>query len=237
MSFTVSAIIPIHNEEQILEATTLAVLKGFGPIREAVLIEIILCENGSSDGTEAIARRLCDEHSAVRVISSASPDYGAAMRAGFLAAAGEFVVNFDADYYDFEFVRSALALDADIVIAAKNIDGSTDARDLLRRTVSRTFGRLVRTSLGISATETHGIKLYRRSSIEPLLSQVRSTKDLFDTELVARAERSGLKVLELPIKTVELRESRSNILRRIPRTVLGLIRLRRALRSPGAGKT
>lgn len=225
----VTVVIPVHNEEEILESTTRAVLEAFRAMVGVRLAELILSENGSSDLTRQLATQLAADNPEIVVITSDLPDYGAAMRAGFHAATGDCIVNFDADYYDFEFVRKALSIDADIVIAAKNIEGSTDSRMIVRRVGSRCFAWLVRTLLGITASETHGIKLYRRKAIEGVLAQVLSTKDLFDTELVARAERTGLRVVELPITTQEMRHSRSGILRRIPRTVLGLVLLRRKL--------
>ena len=65
-------------------------------------------------------------------------------------------------------------------------------------------------------TETHGMKLWHRPVIAPLVLQVGSSKDIFDTELIARAEWSGLAIRELPIRTEELRHSRSGIFRRDP---------------------
>jgi glycosyltransferase involved in cell wall biosynthesis len=230
LTVSVSVVIPIHNEEEILVSTTEAVLNGFREMKEVYLSDLILSENGSRDRTRELAGRLAADHREIKVIISDRADYGAAMRRGFQAARGDCIVNFDADYYDFEFLRAALKVPADIVIAAKNIEGSADARVLVRRMGSRCFAWLVRRLLGVRTTETHGIKLYRRKAIEDVLEQVRSNKDLFDTELVARAELAGLKVVELPIATKEMRHSRSGILRRIPRTLLGLLLLRRRLR-------
>lgn len=228
---TLSVVIPLHNEQEILVATTEAVLGALAEMDSLELTELFLSENGSTDQTLELAQRLAEEHPEIVVLTSDVPDYGAAMRSGFHAASGDYIVNFDADYFNFEFVEAALALDADIVIAAKNIEGSNDARTMVRRVGSRCFSLLVRKLLGITTSETHGIKLYRREAIQSVLAQVRATKDLFDTELVARAERAGLRVVELPINTREMRHSRSGILKRIPRTVLGLVLLRQNLKT------
>lgn len=226
---TISVVIPVHNEEAILVDTV-------GHIRDGLFempidsFEIILCENGSSDATSVIADALTDQHPEVRHLSLESADYGAAMRMGFLAATGEIIVNFDADYYDLEFLTVALSIDADIVVAAKGILGSHDTRVFIRRIASRTFGWFVRRMVKVKVAETHGMKLMHRASVIDLVHQVRSTKDLFDTELLVRAERTGLRIRELPITTEELRHSRSGILRRIPRTVWGLLKMRVLLR-------
>ena len=59
--------------------------------------------------------------------------------------------------------------------------------------------------------------------------QCRSRADLFDTELLLRAERAGLVIEELPIDVRELRPARTSIWRRALRTIGGLVRLRLAL--------
>ena len=138
--------------------------------------------------------------------------------------------DFDADYFDLDFVARALVVKADIIVASKGLLGSHDTRVLTRRVVSRAFGWLVRRVLGVGVTETHGMKLLHRDAIGQLVPLVRSTQDLFDTELLARCEVAGRSIAELPIRTHELRHSRTGILRRIPRTLWGLFRIRARLR-------
>ena len=58
------------------------------------------------------------------------------------------------------------------------------------------------------------MKLMQRPAVEPLARQCRTGADLFDTELILRAERAGLVVAELPVTVRELRPSRTPILRR-----------------------
>ncbi len=226
---SLSLVIPAYNEEEILETTVATILSGVRALK-LDWFEILLCENGSRDGTPEISARLSDEIEEVSVITLERPDYGAAMRAGFFAARGEAIVNFDADYYDLDFLAAALDEEADIVVAAKGLLDSHDARVLTRRIVSRCFGWFVRSLLHVSVSETHGMKLFRRSAITPILPNVFRTKDLFDTELQARAEYRGYAIVELPVETKELRHSRSGIVRRIPRTIWGLMRLRYVLK-------
>ena len=226
---SLSVVIPAYNEEEILGQTVETVLSGLRAL-PLDFLEILVCENGSTDGTLDLAKRLERENETVKVIALQQADYGAAMRAGFLAARGDVIVNFDADYYDIDFVNAALRIEGDIIVAAKGVLGSHDTRIFARRLVSKCFGWFVRRMLAVQVTETHGMKLFHRPAIADLLPQIRATKDLFDTELLARAEWSGLAIRELPIKTEELRHSRSGILRRIPRTIMGLVRMRVRLR-------
>jgi glycosyltransferase involved in cell wall biosynthesis len=232
---SVSIVIPVHNEEGILRRTVEHILTGLEQLGIASF-EIVLSENGSADATRRIADEISRQTPQVRVIALDRPDYGAALKAGFLAAGGRFIVNFDADYFDLEFLASAMGTDADVVIAAKGLLESHDSRILTRRIISRGFGWLVRHIVGVHVTETHGMKLFVREPIAPLLADVESTQDLFDTELVARAELAGLRITEVPIRTEELRHSRTGILRRIPRTIWGLIRMRHRLRRLRGGR-
>jgi hypothetical protein len=58
---------------------------------------------------------------------------------------------------------------------------------------------------------------------------VASREDLFDTELVIRAERAGYEIVEVPVVVAEIREARSSLVKRVPRTIRGLWRIRRIL--------
>lgn len=167
----------------------------------------------------------------MRVISRPEPDYGAAMRQGFLEAEGTWVVNFDIDYFSAEFLRSVLSQpdDVDLVIASKRDPASDDRRSPLRRAATFVFNLLLRTILSSSVSDTHGMKGFRSALIADLTPQVVSTQDLFDTELVIRAERAGYTIVEVPVTVEELRTAKSSLIKRAPRTVLGLLKIRRVL--------
>ncbi len=226
---SLSVVVPVFNEEAILKDTVDDILAGLDRLA-LDQVELILCENGSTDATRDIASAAVDAHPFVRLLTMDRPDYGAALRAGLLATEGEVAVSFDADYYDFAFVEHALAVDGDVVVAAKGLNGSHDRRSLLRRFASRSFGLLTRGLLAVSVGETHGMKLFRERALE-LVPSVAATNDLFDTELLAVAERAGLAIDELPITTEDKRPSRSGLLSRVPRTVLGLLEIRARLRA------
>jgi len=70
------------------------------------------------------------------------------------------------------------------------------------------------------------MKAMRRATVEPIARRCRNGTDLFDTELVLRADRAGLVVTEVPVTVEERRPSRTPIARRILRTMIGLVRLR-----------
>jgi hypothetical protein len=81
----------------------------------------------------------------------------------------------------------------------------------------------------IGVSDTHGMKVVSRSALAPIVERCRFGQDLFDTELVLRAERAGLVVEELPVSVQDIRPSRTSIVKRIPRSLRGLVQLRLAL--------
>jgi len=227
-----SVVMPAHNEEDLLEKAVHAVVDGLRHRGRA--FEVVVVENGSRDRTASVATALAEEMDEVRALSSPEPDYGRALRTGFLAATGDVVVNFDVDYVDLAFLDAAVAeVTAPggpvVVVGSKRGAGAHDERVPARRLVTAVFSLVLRHGFGLRVSDTHGMKAMRRQPLLPVVEACRFGTDLFDTELVLRAERSGLPTGELPVSVEELRPSRTPIARRIPRTVGGLVRLRVAL--------
>lgn len=222
---------PAYNEAAFLEAAVRDLLAGLAA--RSLDAEIVVVENGSTDGTGPLSRRLADELAGVRALSLPEPDYGAALRAGFLAARGDLVVNFDVDYYDLGFVDTTLPLlvvgGPVIVVGSKRAEGADDRRTWPRRLITSVFALVLRRGFGLGVSDTHGMKAIRREPLLEVVDRCRFGTDLFDTELVLRAERAGLCVTEVPVSVRESRPSRTSILRRAARSVLGLVRLRLAL--------
>lgn len=226
---TVTVVIPVHNEASFLPD---ALPRLFAELESVDAdISVLVAENGSTDGTADLVRDAMAIYENLSVIELPTPDYGAAMREGFLSTDTDWVANFDIDYFSGSFLTAALDLEdsADIVLASKRVEGADDQRTPIRRLATWTFNQILRFALSSGVSDTHGMKLVRRSVVDDIAPQVISTTDLFDTELVVRAERAGYRIAELPASVVELRESRSNLIKRIPRTLRGVWRIRRAL--------
>ena len=229
MSLEVSVVVPAYNEAGLLTESLRDIVDGMRDRLHA--FEVIVVENGSTDGTRALANEVAATEPEVAVHGLPRPDYGEALRTGILAARGARVVIFDTDYYDLDFLDRALArLDAPdspaIVVGSKRAPGTRDDRAFTRRLITATFATALRLGFGLGVSDTHGMKALDRERVAPLARQCRNGRDLFDTELVLRADRSGLAVVELPVTVVERRPSRTSIAGRAVRTVVGLVLLR-----------
>jgi glycosyltransferase involved in cell wall biosynthesis len=223
-----SVVIPIYNEAEILERS---VTELFDELEATGIdFEIVLAENGSRDDTVAIATRLAERYAGrLRWFSYPEPNYGGALREGIFRARGRFVICEEIDLCDVDFHVRALELlrrdEADLVIGSKAMAGSHDKRPLPRRVATKAYNKLLRVSLGFSGTDTHGLKAMRRATLAPVVARCIVDYDVFASELVIRAEREGLRVLEIPVEIEEKRAPSINLARRVPRVLGNLGRL------------
>jgi glycosyltransferase involved in cell wall biosynthesis len=228
----ISIVMPAHNEHGYLEPAVKAVVAGLRD--RGLAFEIVIAENGSRDDTVEEAEALARTFFEVKVLIAPVADYGQALRSGFLAASGEVIVNFDVDFVDLNFLDRAVEMvesaEADIVVGSKRSPGSDDQRRIGRKVVTAVFSLVLRHGFGLRVSDTHGVKALNRATLLPLVAGCRFGGDIFDTELIIRAERTGLIVRELPVSVADQRPPRTPIVRRIPRSLWGLARLRMALR-------
>lgn len=228
MASSLTIVVPVYNEADFIPTALPKLIAATEEVGVPYTIRIV--ENGSSDGT---ARAAAEAKGSANVVvdSLPEPDYGAAMRHGFLQADTDWVVNFDIDYFSAEFLQTVLDQpeDVDLVIASKRDPDSEDRRPFVRRLATGVFNLLLTVILSSKVSDTHGMKGFRRKLVDDIAPQVVSTEDLFDTELVVRAERAGYSIVEVPVVVEEMRTARSSLVKRAPRTVSGLIKMRRLL--------
>ncbi len=222
-----SIVIPIHNEAECLEEEVRGLVGELDA--QAVDFELLLAENGSTDATFELAESLAAADPRVRVLRAPLPDYGLAMKIGMLAGRGEYIANFDIDFHDVTFLLAAgrlFAEGAGIVVGSKLMEGAEDRRSFARHLVSYGFTTILRLLFDPKMDDTHGMKVLRREVVQEYAPRTVMTRDLFDTELIIRARRGGVVVKALPVTVEEKRKPRSSIVRRIPRTIRGLLKLR-----------
>ena len=122
----VSIVIPGYNEAEILHESLVSILKEFKALDEQ--IEIVVCENGSTDNSLRIAEQLQQAHSQIRAQHLPTSNYGLALKHGISACRGNAVIIFNIDFWSLESARIALAKlgDYDMVIGSKTMEGAKD---------------------------------------------------------------------------------------------------------------
>jgi hypothetical protein len=142
-----------------------------------------------------------------------------------MEARGEVVICDEIDLCDTDFYRRAMAeLDkgADFVVGSKVLDRSLDKRPAFRRAATQVINFLLWVFLGFQGTDTHGLKAFRRERVLDVVRKCVVGKDLFASELVIRAGRVRLNVVEIPVQVIEKRKPSIALLRRVPNVLKGI---------------
>ena len=227
-----SVVFPCFNEEARILPTldhTVRFLEGRGGCWE-----ILVVDDGSGDRTREVVLSRFADMAAVRVLRyETNHGKGFAVREGVLATRGELALFSDADLStpieELAKLEAKAAEGFDVVVASRVVAGARilTPQPTRRRLSGLAFRSLVR-SLGLSSLHDTqcGFKLLRRATVEPILRAIETKGFAFDVELLARAERAGLRVAEVP---VDWRDSRGSKVRLFPdalRMASDLVRMR-----------
>jgi hypothetical protein len=181
----------------------------------------------------AIAQREAERRPYLSVFSYPEPNYGGALREGIFRARGTYVVCEEIDICDVDFHLRALdrlrAGEAEFVVGSKAMKGANDRRPLVRRAATKAYNGVLRMSLGFRGTDTHGLKAFEREVVTPVAARCIVEHDVFASELVIRAQREGVKVVEIPVQIEEKRAPSINLSRRVPRVLKNVGRLMMAI--------
>lgn len=206
----VSIIVPVHNEEKWLSSF----IKEIGLLvrKNNINYELILVENGSHDKSWEFINNYKKNDKRIFCVKLKEAGYGLAIIEGLKKAKGALAIVFNVDFWDERFLTLTLIdmMEYDIILTSKLLPGSFDQRGIDRRLVSWGFNKFLRIFMGYKGTDTHGIKLFRLKNVMPLVKVCKTKTGIFDSELMLRAQRKKLKILELPITVKEIRPARFN---------------------------
>ena len=198
-----SIVIPAHNEEHRLPPT-LEKIDAFLKT-QPYEAEVIVVENGSVDGTVAVAQAFAANHPYVRVVVAAVRGKGLAVKEGMLASRGEYRFICDADLsMPIEEIVRFLPPHADgydISIATRE---GKDARRVDEPEHRHLMGRVLNLIIKLVAVRGFedtqcGFKMFSRAAAEDLFCVQQMNGIGFDVELLFIAKRRGYKIREVPI--------------------------------------
>ena len=197
-----SVVIPCFNEARKIQTDIDAALSYFS--RQPYPFELILVDDGSSDGTAGII----EKSRGVRAICyHPNRGKGCAVRAGMLQAKGKYRLFADAGLcVPFSEIEKGLALlesGADVAIASRKLCESqiVEKQAGYRRIGSSLFGVLVRNWMGLRYSDTQcGFKLFTAQAAEQLFSVARIDGFMFDAETLINSRKLGLNVKEFPVE-------------------------------------
>ncbi len=222
----VSIVIPVYNEEKILESSVKNLKETLSEFSDDFDFELILAENGSKDDTLKKGEELAASDPFVSIFHHPIPDYGLALQAGIRRAKGTIVVCDEIDLCLPEFYRDALKIfkegGAEMVVGSKRAKGAKDQRPFGRRFATFILNMMLKVLLGLKGTDTHGVKAFVKAPLMPVMDKCLVGKDIFASEFVIRAERAGIKIAEVPVSLDEKRAPSINLIKRVPKVLSNL---------------
>ena len=199
----VSVVIPVFNDREALETAISRSIRMLEELGED--FEIIIAEDGSTDGTAAVARAYSTSDPRVQLLHSDERlGRGRALSRAFREARGPVVCYYDVDLAtDLSHLRtliSAIWDGYDISTGSRLLPKSRIDRSQGREVASRGYNFLVRVILN-SRLHDHqcGFKGFNRERLLALLPAVKDTHWFWDTEVLVRAGHAGYKILEFPV--------------------------------------
>jgi glycosyltransferase involved in cell wall biosynthesis len=234
---TVDIVIPVLNEAAALEWSVQRLRHELAGI-PGIDARLVIVNNGSTDDTRRIASRLSTAYAEVSVIHLAQRGRGRALRTAWLSSSADIVAYMDVDLStDLAALPQLIALvtqgGADVAIGSRLAAGARVVRSVRRELISRSYNRLLRSALRVSFRDAQcGFKALSADAARFLVPQVQDEGWFFDTELLVRAEQSGLWVVELPVGWTEDTDSRVALVRTAWGDLQGIRRLRAERREP-----
>lgn len=204
----ISVIVPVHNGELYLKRCLDELVQALSPLGHPW--EIIVCENGSTDGTKQLSEDLAKEYHSVRFVFADIPlGRGGALRQGVEQAKGDILAYVDQDMatdvsYLVDLINAA-ANGSGIVTGSRYFPGSRARRTFSRFAMSKIYNTAVRTIFR-SELKDHqcGFKAFKRATLVSVLPTIKANHWFWDTELLVRAQKMGFKVDEIPISWTEM---------------------------------
>ena len=228
-----SVVIPAYCEERRLPATLERVTSFL--LRTRRSYEVLVVDDGSSDGTVAVAER----HASHGVIVLRQPENrgkGAAVKRGVLASSGRVVLVTDADLStpieDLARLEAQLA-NAEVVLGSRALAASEilERQPLLRELMGRTFNLILR-GLGMTRfRDTQcGFKLLEGHAGRRIAAELAVERFAFDVEMILLAEAMGYRVCEVPVTWSNSPTSHVHPLRDSLRMLVDVVKLRLSAR-------
>ena len=227
-------VVPVYNEGKSLESAIRVLHESLGDLVDERW-RITIADNASTDDTAEVADRLAASLSGVQVLHLDEKGRGRALKRAWLESEAEVVAYVDVDLStDLRalppLVAPLLSGHSDIAIGTRLSASSRVVRGATREFISRGYNLILRRWMGVTFSDAQcGFKAIRRDVAQRVLPLVEDTGWFFDTELLIIAERSGLRIHEVPVDWIDDENSSVHILATAIEDLRGVARVARSI--------
>ncbi|MGE9807193.1 glycosyltransferase [Janibacter sp. G1551] len=226
-------VVPVFNEEVTLDASVRR-LHAHLVATFPYPFRITVADNASTDATLEVAGRLAGELDGVAVVHLEQKGRGRALKRVWLASDASVLAYMDVDLSTdldalWPLVAPLMSGHSDVAIGTRLHRDSRVVRGAKREAISRGYNLMLRTALGASFSDAQcGFKAIRADVAHELLPLVEDPTWFFDTELLVLAQRSGLRIHEVPVDWFDDPDSRVDIVRTAKDDLRGIRRMKRS---------
>lgn len=233
-SLVVDVVIPVLNEAHVLAQSVASVQQFLGQTPPCHW-RVVIVDNGSTDGTDQVARELAATHPDVRFLQLPQRGRGRALRQAWSQSDAHVMCYTDVDLSTelaaLPLMVQAIVVDGcDLATGSRLLPDSRTTRSASREFISRCYNLFVKGVLWTSFSDAQcGFKAISREAMLDLLPQVKDQSWFFDTELLVLAEKQGYRIADIPVTWVEDDDSRVKIVRTAWDDIKGVLRVRWSL--------
>jgi putative flippase GtrA len=226
--------LPVYNEERSLEHSV-RVLHDYLEHEFDVPWRITIADNASTDETAAIADRLATELPRVVAVHIPEKGRGRALRRVWTESPAEVVAYLDIDLStDLKalppLIAPLLSGHSDVSIGTRLARSSRVVRGAKREFISRSYNLLLRGAMSVRFSDAQcGFKAVRADVARQLVPLVEDEGWFFDSELLIIAERSGLRIHEVPVDWVDDPDSKVDVVSTATEDLKGMFRVGRSI--------
>src|ERR1700759_1597152 len=226
----IDIVVPVYNEQAGLAGSIRRLHRVLGE-ELPYAWRIVIADNASTDGTSVIARALAAELSCTEALTLPAKGRGRALRAAWSASDADVLCYMDVDLSTdlralLPLISPLVSGHSEVAIGSRLAPGSRVTRGLKREVISRTYNRLLRYALRARFRDAQcGFKAIRADAARRLLPEVEDQGWFFDTELLVRAQRSGMRIHEVAVDWVDDPDSRVDIVSTALTDLRGVLRL------------
>jgi glycosyltransferase involved in cell wall biosynthesis len=226
-------VVPVYNEENDLSAGIQRLhgyLTDYFPYR----FRITVADNASTDATLAMGEKLARELKEVEVVHLDLKGRGRALHTVWSASDAAVLAYMDVDLSTdlaalSPLIAPLISGHSDLAVGSRLARGSRVVRGPKREFISRCYNLILRGTLAAKFSDAQcGFKAIRADVARGLLPHIEDTAWFFDTELLVLAQRSGLRIHEVPVDWIDDPDSRVDILATAVADLQGIWRLARA---------
>lgn len=230
-TLTVDIVLPVFNEAHMFEQSVTKLHKYLAS-NLPYKWRIVIADNGSTDGTAAIARRLAERYPEIRLLQLPEKGRGRALKRAWVSSKADILAYMDIDLSTnldgFKpMIAPLITGDVGLATGSRLMKQSRTTRGFKREFISRCYNRIIRTTMKTKFVDAQcGFKALRRDVAQKLLPHIKDTAWFFDTELLVKAEYNGYKIHEEPVEWIEDTDSRVDVVKTATEDIKGLSRVR-----------